>query len=240
MTWAVVMGASSPIGATCALKLAEDGHDIVVHYLHHELRAIEVAKAVEELGRNACLVRHRLDRGGDTAAFCDEVRAAVTKVDALLVASAAGVMRPIDALSEHHLNWTMQTSAIPLVIATKVLRPRAVVAISSLGANRVVTNYAAVGIAKAALESAVRYLAVELAPSSRINAVSAGLVRTGAALRLGSYAELEETTLRGTPMGRLVKEADIAELVSFLLGPKAGMITGAIIPIDGGHSLRWQ
>ena len=239
MTWAVVMGASSPIGAACALRLALNGNDVVLQYLRHEREALELAKTVEEIGVSPHVIRHRLDREGDTQSFCEEVQSFTAEVDALVVASAAGVMRPIDSLTAHHISWTMQASAIPLVVATNLLKPKAVVAISSAGSTRVVNYYAAIGMAKAALEAAVRYLAVECAPHCRVNAISAGLVKTSAARLLPDYLRLEAKTIAETPMARLIRESDIAELTAFLLSSKAEMITGAIIPLDGGYGLRW-
>lgn len=239
MSWALVMGASSPIGGECAIRLAEEGYDVVVHYLRHEYQATQIVKTIDTLGRKTAMIRHRLDRQGDTLAFCNAVTSQIPSVDALVVASAAGVMRQVAELNEHHLNWTVQTSTIPLVVATSLLKPRGVVAISSLGATRVVNNYASIGIAKAALEAAIRYLAVEMAPSCRVNGVSVGLVRTGSALMLPDFEELEANTLSETPMQRLVNESDVANLVSFLLGERSKMITGAIIPLDGGYGLRW-
>jgi enoyl-[acyl-carrier protein] reductase III len=95
-----------------------------------------------------------------------------------------------------------------------------------------------VGVSKAAVEALVRYLAVELAPQDiRVNAVSAGLVETGA---LAYFPErermLEEFALR-TPAGRLVEPRDVAEVVCFLASPAAGMIRGQTIVVDGGYSI---
>ncbi len=112
------------------------------------------------------------------------------------------------------------------------------VQISSLGAGRVLPEYVAVGVSKAALESLTRYLAVELAPLGiAVNAVSGGLVETEA---LGFFPHREEmlTNARSrTPAGRMVEPRDIARAVAFLCGPDAAMIRGQVLVVDGGFSL---
>jgi len=112
-----------------------------------------------------------------------------------------------------------------------------IVAISSLGSVRVLENYSLVGTSKAALEALVRYLAVELAPRGiRVNAVSAGVVETGA---LEHFPNKEEMLASGArnPVGRIVTPEDIAGVVSFLCSADAEMIRGQTIVIDGGWSL---
>src|SRR5581483_9341338 len=111
------------------------------------------------------------------------------------------------------------------------------VAISSLGAQRVLENYTLVGTSKAALEALVRYLAVELAPRGiRVNAVSGGVVETGA---LEHFPNREERLAAGAsnPVGRLVEPDDIAGAVAFLCSPDADMIRGQTLIVDGGFSL---
>ncbi len=102
---------------------------------------------------------------------------------------------------------------------------------------RVLENYALVGTSKAALEALVRYLAVELAPRGiRVNAVSAGVVKTGA---LDHFPNREEMLASGAanPVGRIVTPEDVAGVVSFLCSADADMIRGQTIVIDGGWSL---
>jgi enoyl-[acyl-carrier protein] reductase III len=112
-----------------------------------------------------------------------------------------------------------------------------IVAISSLGAQRVLENYVLVGTSKAALESLVRYLGVELAPRGiRVNAVSGGVVDTGA---LEHFPNREEMLGMGAanPVGRMVSPEDVAGAVAFLTGPDAEMIRGQTVVVDGGFSL---
>jgi enoyl-[acyl-carrier protein] reductase III len=102
---------------------------------------------------------------------------------------------------------------------------------------RVLDNYALVGASKAALEALVRYLAVELAPRGiRVNAVSAGVVETGALEHFPNREAMLEMGVRN-PTGRLVSPEDVAALVTFLCSPEAEMIRGQTLVVDGGWSL---
>jgi enoyl-[acyl-carrier protein] reductase III len=111
-----------------------------------------------------------------------------------------------------------------------------IVAISSLGAQRVLDNYTLVGTSKAALEALVRYLAVELAPRVRVNAVSGGVIDTDA---LDHFPNREQMLAAGraNPVGRIVTPADIAAAVAFLCSPEAEMVRGQTLVVDGGYSL---
>ena len=97
-------------------------------------------------------------------------------------------------------------------------------------------NYVLIGTSKAALEALVRYLSVELAPGIRVNAVSGGVVDTGA---LEHFPNRDEMLAAGAanPVGRLVTPEDIAGAVAFLCSPDADMIRGQTLIVDGGFSL---
>ena len=123
------------------------------------------------------------------------------------------------------------------------LRPQmpdgsSIVAISSLGAQRVLDNYTLVGTSKAALEALVRYLAVELAPRIRVNAVSGGVVETDA---LEAFPNRDEMLRAGAAESRSAASSarrTSPGAVAFLCSPDATMIRGQTIVVDGGFSLR--
>ncbi len=99
--------------------------------------------------------------------------------------AATGVVRPALETEDKHWDWTLNANARALLSLARATAPQmeegsSIVAISSLGSTRVLENYVLIGTSKAALESIVRYLAVELSPGIRVNAVSGGVVDTGA------------------------------------------------------------
>jgi enoyl-[acyl-carrier protein] reductase III len=154
------------------------------------------------------------------------------------------VIRPALETEDKHWDWTVNANARAFLQLARAAAPQmpdgsSLVAISSLGAQRVLENYVLVGTSKAALESLVRYLGVELAPRIRVNAVSGGVVETGA---LEHFPNKEEMLRAGAanPVGRLVSPEDIAGAVAFLCGADADMIRGQTIVVDGGFSLVVQ
>ena len=113
-----------------------------------------------------------------------------------------------------------------------------ILAISSAGATRAIPNYAAVGASKAALESLVRHLSVELAPQGiGVNTLSAGVVDTEALTHFANREELLGTSIARTPLGRLVTPSDVADVALFLCSPLAQMIQGQTLVVDGGLSV---
>jgi enoyl-[acyl-carrier protein] reductase III len=113
-----------------------------------------------------------------------------------------------------------------------------IVGISSLGSTHVLENYVLVGTSKAALEALVRYLAVELAPRGiRVNAVSGGVVETGALDHFPNKEQMIASAQKRTPAGRMVLPSDIAGAVMFLCSDDADMVRGQTLIVDGGYSL---
>ena len=165
-------------------------------------------------------------------------------LDLVVSNAASGVIRPALEVTAKHWDWTLDINARAFLLlaqrATPHLEARgggSMVAISSLGAGRTLPNYILVGTSKAALEALVRYLAVELAPKIRVNAVSGGVVETDA---LDAFPNRDAMLRAGAanPVGRLVSPEDIAGAVAFLCSPDADMIRGQTLVVDGGFSLR--
>ena len=111
-------------------------------------------------------------------------------------------------------------------------------AMSYYGANQVVTNYNAMGPVKAALESAVRYLAAELGPKRiRVHALSPGPLKTRAASGIGHFSELLNQAEQKSPQKRLVTIEDVGDVAAFLVSDHAESLTGNITFIDAGYHI---
>ena len=235
----LVTGGSRGIGKAIALRFAELGaRRVVIGYLRNDTAAEETASEVREHGAEPVLVRGNVSS--------DRVLARVAELPplrALVHNAATGVIRPALEVEDKHWDWTLTANARALLSLTRAAAPQmragsSIVALSSLGSTRVLENYVLVGTSKAALESLVRYLAVELAPRSiRVNAVSGGVVETGALEHFPNRDEMLDAAQTRTPAGRMVTPDDIAAAVLFLCSPGADMIRGQTIVVDGGFSL---
>ena len=233
-----VTGGSRGIGRAIALRLARDGANrVAIGYFRSDRAAEDTADDLRALGAEPTLVRGNL-----TSERVLEEVAALGPLDVLVHNAASGVSVGALEATAKHWDWTMNTNARALLQLAQVAAPQmpegsSIVAISSLGAQRVLDNYTLVGTSKAALEALVRYLAVERAPNGiRVNAVSGGVVETAA---LDSFPNREAMLAAGAanPVGRLVSADDIAGAVAFLCSPDASMIRGQTLVVDGGFSL---
>jgi enoyl-[acyl-carrier protein] reductase I len=113
-----------------------------------------------------------------------------------------------------------------------------ILTLSYYGANKVVTNYNLMGPVKAALESAVRYLAAELGPAQiRVNALSPGPVKTRAASGLKDFDELMQKAADTAPLGQIVTVEQIGQMAAFLVSDHARQVTGQIIYVDAGYNI---
>jgi enoyl-[acyl-carrier protein] reductase III len=234
----LVTGGSRGIGKAIALRFAEQGAKrIAIGYMRGDKAAEETASELSALGAEPILVR-----GNVASERVAEEVAALGPLDVLIHAAATGVIRPALETDDKHWDWTMSANARALLSLTRAAAPSmpsgsSILGISSLGSIRVLDDYALVGASKAALEALVRYLAVELAPRGiRVNAVSAGVVETGALEHFPSKEAMLEMGRRN-PVGRIVTPEDVAAAVTFLCSPDAEMIRGQTLVIDGGWSL---
>ena len=235
----LVTGGSRGIGKAIARRFAELGAARVgVGYLRNDTAAEATADELRKLGSEPLLVRGNVSSQRVLRQVADE-----GPFDVLVHNAATGVIRPALELDDRHWDWTLTANARAFLslarVAAPAMRPgSSIVAISSLGSTRVLRNYVLVGTSKAALESLVRYLAVELAPRGiRVNAVSAGVVETGALEHFPNREEMLEAGRQRTPAGRLVEAADVADAVAFLCSPGAEMVRGHTLVVDGGYSL---
>jgi len=235
----LVTGGSRGIGRAIALRFAELGAArVAVGYLRNDRAAEETAKDLAAQGTEPVLVR---GNAGSTRMLA-EVEA-LGPLDVLVHNAATGVIRPPLETEDRHWDWTMAANARAFLALARTAAPAmpsgsSLVAISSLGATRVLENYILVGTSKAALESLVRYLAVELAPRGiRVNAVSASVIETEALRHFPNRDAMLAAANARTPAGRMVVPEDVAAAVTFLCSPDAEMVRGQTLVVDGGFSL---
>ena len=235
----LVTGGSRGIGRVIATRFAELGAArVAIGYMRSDKAAEETAEELRGLGSEPVLVRGNVASEG----VAEQV-AGLGALDVLVHNAATGVIRPALETEDKHFDWTLAANSRALLSLARVAVPSmksgsSIVAVSSLGSTRVLENYSLVGTSKAALEALVRYLAVELAPKGvRVNAVSAGIVETGALDYFPNREEMISWSLKRTPAGRLVEPRDIADAVCFLCSPEAEMVRGQTLIVDGGFSL---
>ena len=233
-----VTGGTRGIGLAIARRFVRAGATrLALGYMRNDSAAEAAAEELRGLGAEVVLVR-----GNVASERVAEEVAGLGPLDVLVHNAATGVIRPALETEDKHWDWTLAANARALLSLARAAAPSmpagsSIVGISSLGSQRVLENYVLVGTSKAALESVVRYLAVELAPRGiRANAVSAGVVETGA-LEHFPNREAMLATVERTPAGRLVEAEDVAAAVEFLCSPAAEMVRGQTLIVDGGFSL---
>src|SRR5437870_5746477 len=149
---------------------------------------------------------------------------------------------PFVQTSREGFRVALDVSAYSLIALTRALVPLlerrgggSILTLTFIGSQRVFTNYNVMGVAKAALEASVRYLASELgAKNIRVNAISAGPIKTLAAAGISDFSTILQVYRERAPLKRNVELGEIADAAMFLLGPAARAITGEILTVDGG------
>ena len=137
----------------------------------------------------------------------------------------------------------MEVSTYSLVALTRGARPyfrlgASIVTLTYIGSDRVCSGYNVMGVAKAALEAACRYLATDLGPEGvRVNAISAGPIRTSAAIGLPNFQEMLAKRAHQSPIRRNVTHLDIANTALYLLSDQSAGTTGSVVWVDGGYNI---
>jgi len=220
---ALITGGSRGIGRAVALRLAGNGVHIVVNYVRHRGDAEATVKAIEEQGVRCLAIKANVAKEEDVKRMFEEIRSEYERLDILVSNAASGVLKPAMELTVRHWNWAMDINARALLTLSQYAVPMMgrggrIIAVSSLGAVRAVPNYTAVGASKAALESLVRHLAVELGPKGiRVNTISAGVVDTDALKKFPNRDEIIGVSLERTPLGRLTMPEDVADKAMTLI-----------------------
>ncbi len=149
----------------------------------------------------------------------------------------------VDGLSRENFRLAMEVSAYSFPALAKAALPlmrgrqAALLTLTYLGSSRVVPNYNTMGLAKAALEASIRYLAADFGPLGiRVNGISAGPIKTLAASGIAGFGKILKFVAEQAPLRRNVTTEDVGNAAAFLLSDLSAAITGEVIYVDGGFS----
>ncbi len=239
----LVIGASRGVGRATAIELARRGHDVAIGFRSGAEEASSVATEMMQ-GVRSVLVQGDITVDGER--MVDDAAAGLGGLDSVVVTAVPLVLGRLSDATDSDVDQCFDTVVNGFrhvaIAARKYLAETggSIVAVSSLGSDRYAGYYGALGPAKAALESTVRYLAVEFGRDGvRVNAVSPSLIDDPAHVPSApDVMRFVEATAKRTPLSRrLAKPEDIARVIVALTGPDFGCVTGQVIVADGAYSL---
>lgn len=245
---ALVTGSSRGIGRACALRLAEAGADVIVNYVTSQTAAEQVADEISQRGRRVAVVKADVSAQEDIASMMEFIGSRFERLDILVSNAASGGFRNLMDASPRNFEAAMNTNVRALLGLVQAAQPlmgkgparSRVVALSSHGSHRALPSYGLIGASKAALESLVRHLALELGNSGiNFNVVLGGLVETDSTRLIPHAAAIFEAVQLRTLVGdRKLTPDDVAQVVLFLCSSLSDLVQGQTLVVDGGVGIR--
>jgi enoyl-[acyl-carrier protein] reductase III len=247
---ALVTGSSRGIGRATALRLAEAGADIVVNYVVNRQAATELAEQIAELGRNVLVVKADVSEQDDVRSMMEAIKERFGKLDILVSNAATGGFRPLMAATGRNFQAAYSTnvlallylvqSALPLMKRAEGAGRSKVIALSSHGSHMALPFYGLIGSSKAALESLVRHLTLEVGDLGvNVNVIKAGLVETDSTRRIPDADAIFNARKDRSMMGeRMLTADDVADAVLFLASPLSDLVQGETLTVDGGAAVH--
>jgi NAD(P)-dependent dehydrogenase (short-subunit alcohol dehydrogenase family) len=249
--FALITGSSRGIGRGIALKLAEQGAKVAIHYYQNEAAAKDTLKKVRERGSDGFIVQADICQMKQVESIFERVRSEFGRLDIFVSnarTEAPTFYQPPMELSLEAWDTAVDSQAKAFLVAVRAAAPLMreggrIIAITYAPGGRFGSwqPWVAMGAAKAAMEVLVRYFAVALAQRGiTVNSVSPGWIDDSI---VTSLPQAVQDTIRSwqeqgwTPMGRLGTPADIGNAVSLLCSADSAWITGQLIDVDGGASL---
>jgi enoyl-[acyl-carrier protein] reductase I len=244
---ALVLGIANrwSLAYAIAQAMSREGASLVLTYLGERQR-----DSIEELSREldcVALLPCDVTRDEDLAALTESLRELGRPLDAvvhsLAFANKEDLAKPFVETSRSGFLLAQDVSSYSLVAIARATAPLmtaggSLTTLSYLGSTRVITNYNVMGVAKASLEAAVRYLASDLGPSGiRVNAISAGPVKTASARAIKGFSTILDAVEERAPLRRNTEPAEVADAAVFLASNLGRGVTGNILFVDAGMQI---
>ena len=258
--WALILGASSGFGRATALEFSRNGVNVIGIHLDRKAALKEVEKLVESIKSNGVEAWYFNVNAAEEKVIkkvLDEVKSRFEKrkegdwIKVIMHSLAFGALKKFvsedeeEMITKKQLEMTMDVMANTLVYWTQAAFKRGLIkrgskifAMTSSGDQRVMPYYGAVSAAKAALESHIRQLALELAPYGiTCNAIKAGVTDTPALRKIPGYEKIIKYALERNPSGRMTTPEDVAKAIVALSDERLYWMTGNVINVDGGEDI---
>ncbi|REK61701.1 enoyl-ACP reductase FabI [Brevibacillus sedimenti] len=244
----VIMGVANhrSIAWGIAQSLHKAGANLIFTYQGERLRE-NVAQLAQSLGGEPILINCDVTKDEEVEAAFAQIKEKVGVIHGLAHCIAFAKTEELEGefvnTSRDGYALAQDISAYSLVAVTRAARPLmteggSIVTLTYLGGERVVANYNVMGVAKAALDACVRYLASDLGKDNiRVNAISAGPIRTLAAKGVRNFNSMLKEIEEKAPLRRTVDQSEVGDTALFLFSHLSRGITGEIIHVDAGYNI---
>lgn len=245
---ALVLGVANKWSLAYAIAQAyvREGASVVLTYQSERQKEAALQLAAD-LSPSTAVMPCDVTQPGQTEALMEEIGTRYGKLDAVVhsiaFANREDLSRPFFETSREGYLLAQEVSSYSLVAVARAALPLmkeggSVLTLSYLGSVRVIPNYNVMGVAKAALEACVRYLASDLGPRNiRVNAVSAGPVKTASARGIKDFSKVLEGVAANAPLRRNTDPAEVADTAVFLASDLGRGVTGNVIYVDAGFHI---
>ncbi len=244
---AIVLGVWNKwsIAYAIANAFAREGATLLLTYQNERAKPTveELGKELGAAGFYACDVQQQSDIDNLAAGLTAEGRKLDVVVHSLAFANHEDLNQPFVNTSRAGFQLALDVSAYSLVTVAKALSARmtdggAIITLTYLGSTRVVTNYNVMGVAKAALEASMKYLASELGQNKiRVNAISAGPIKTISARGIKDFSKVLDFVQQHAPLRRNTDPAEVGDTAVFLASDLGRGVTGNVIYVDAGFQI---
>jgi enoyl-[acyl-carrier protein] reductase I len=228
-----------------AQAFAREGAELILTYLgEHQKQAIEsLADGMPVKAVLPCDVTRNDDLDALARTLAGLGKPLDTVVHSLAFANREDLARPFVETSRAGFLLAQEISAYSLVAVARAAAPAmtaggSITTLTYIGSTRVLPNYNVMGVAKASLEASVRYLASDLGPRNiRVNAISAGPVKTASARAIKDFSSILETVAANAPLRRNTEPSEVADSAVFLASDLSRGVTGNVLFVDAGMQI---